>query len=147
MSLRGKKPELIQKRLKVLFYGPAGVGKTIAAIQFPTPYLIDTEKGAENKQYVKLLDQSGGAYFFTFDCYDKLDYLFDLIFEIQKRGSNRIAIIKKTRIEGFPESENFPFSYDEIAIRYGKEILERDSIAQKLATPTQIQELKHFIEL
>ena len=37
--LRGKKPETIEKRLKALFYGPAGVGKTTCAIQFPKPYL------------------------------------------------------------------------------------------------------------
>lgn len=48
MALRGVKPTAIQKRLKALFYGAAGVGKTTAAISFPSPYLIDTEKGAEN---------------------------------------------------------------------------------------------------
>jgi DNA polymerase III delta prime subunit len=247
MALRGKKPELIQKRLKALFYGQAGVGKTTCAIQFPRPYLIDTERGAENEQYVKLLNQSGGAYFFTtdpddlitevralleeqhpyktliidpltviyndlldrsadevgtdfgrhkgpadrkikhlltlltrldmnviitshakakwvrakdakgkdtvieegltFDCYGKLDYLFDLVFEIQKRGKQRIGIVKKTRIEGFPEGEQFPFSYDDIANKYGREVLERDSVAQKLATLEQISDVKHFVEL
>jgi GTPase SAR1 family protein len=42
MALRAKKPEAVEKRLKALFYGSAGVGKTTAAIQFPRPYLIDT---------------------------------------------------------------------------------------------------------
>ena len=37
MALRGKKPEAIQKRLKALFFGLPGVGKTTAAIQFPRP--------------------------------------------------------------------------------------------------------------
>ena len=28
-------------------FGPAGVGKTIASIQFPNAYIIDTEKGTD----------------------------------------------------------------------------------------------------
>lgn len=239
MALRGVKPEAIQKRLKALFYGGAGVGKTTAAIQFPAPYLIDTEKGAENDQYTKLLKKAGGAVFQTtdfdelmkevkslltekhdyktliidplttlyndlldksaikngtdfgrhysdankkikhllnlllrldmnviitshakneygnnmsvlgqtFDCYKKLDYLFDLVFEIQKRGKDRTGLIKKSRIEAFPDSETFPFSYEEIAVRYGKEVLERSAVAENLATKEQVARLKELIEL
>lgn len=239
MALRAKKPEAIQKRLKALFYGGAGVGKTTAAIQFPAPYLIDTEKGAENDQYTKLLQKTGGVVFQTsdfdelmkevkalltekheyktliidplttlyndlldksaikngtefgrhyseankqikhllnlllrldmnviitshakneygqnmsvlgqtFDCYKKLDYLFDLVFEIQKRGKDRTGLVKKSRIETFPDTEHFPFSYDEIANRYGREILERDAVAQELAEEAQVKELKRLIDL
>ncbi len=239
MTLRGKKPETIQKRLKAFFYGQAGVGKTTAAIQFPKPYLIDTERGAENDQYVKLLEKSGGAIFQTadfdeiiheikallteqhgyktlvidpltiiyndlldqaskevgtefgkhygeakksmnhmfnlllrldmnviitshakneygkdlsvlgqtYDCYKKLDYLFDLVFEIQKRGKSRVGIVKKSRLESFKDGEQFPFSYEEIANKYGREVIERDAVAQVLATSDQIKEIKHLIEL
>jgi len=239
MKLRAVKPESIQKRLKALFYGGAGAGKTTAAINFPRPYLIDTEKGATNDQYIKQLQKSGGVVFQTsdfdelvtevkalltekheyktliidpltmlyndlldksalkngtefgrhygeankqmkhllnlllrldmnviitshakneyghnlsvlgqtFDCYKKLDYLFDLVFEIQKRGADRIGIIKKSRIETFPDGEAFPFSYQEIAKRYGKDVLERDAVAEKLASKEQIGRLKMLIEL
>ncbi len=239
MALRAKKPEAIEKRLKALFYGGAGVGKTTAAIQFPKPYLIDTEKGAENDQYTKLIQKAGGVVFQTtdfnelmtevkalltekheyktliidplttlyndlldksalkngtdfgrhysdankqikhllnlllrldmnviitshakneygqnmsvlgqtFDCYKKLDYLFDLVFEIQKRGKDRIALVKKSRIEKFPDTETFPFSYDDIAQRYGKDVLERDAVAQELADETQIKEIVRLIDL
>lgn len=239
MALRGVKPTAIQKRLKALFYGSAGVGKTTAAINFPCPYLIDTEKGAENTQYARIIESNGGVVFQcsdfdevlaevisllkekheyktliidpmttlyndlldksaikngtdfgrhyndankkmqhlfslllrldmnviitshakneygqnmavlgqTFDCYKKLDYLFDLVFEIQKRGTNRIGIVKKSRIETFLDTETFPFSYDEIAKRYGREVLERDAVAQKLATPQQVSELISLINL
>lgn len=239
MALRGVKPTAIQKRLKALFYGSAGVGKTMAAIQFPAPYLIDTERGAENDQYIKILDDRGGAVFQTFDydelikevkalmteqhgfktliidpltviyndlvdksalkngtdfgrhyneankkikslinlltridmnviitshakneygnnmsvlgqtfdCYKKLDYLFDLVFEIQKRGKERVGVIKKTRIETFPEGDTFPFCYDEIAKRYGKDVLEKNSSIEKLADIQQVKEIKRLIEL
>src|SRR6185503_5096019 len=73
----------------------------------------------------------------TFDCYKKLDYLFDLVFEIQKRGKERVGLIKKSRIESFPDGEQFPFSYDEIANRYGREVLERSAVAEVLATKEQ----------
>ena len=46
-KLRGKKPETIEKRLKLFLYGEAGIGKTWAAIQFPCAYYIDTEKGSD----------------------------------------------------------------------------------------------------
>jgi len=252
MALRGVKPEAVQKRLKALFYGSAGVGKTTAAIQFPKPYLIDTERGAENDQYVKMLESAGGAIYQTtdfddmlteikslltekheyktliidplttvyadlcekwasklakqskdpnsdgtefqrhrdkadtqikhllklllrldmnviitshlkvkwekvgndfkeagntFDCYKKLDYLFDVVFEIQKRGKDRVGLVKKSRIESFPDGDTFPFCYEEIATRYGRDVLERDAVAEELATPEQVKELTRLIEL
>jgi hypothetical protein len=63
--LRARKPEAVNKRLKLFMYGPAGVGKTTAAIQFPNSYVIDCERGAEN--YDKLITQSGSAVFQTND--------------------------------------------------------------------------------
>lgn len=241
MALRGKQPEAIQKRLKALFYGPAGSGKTTASIQFPRPYLIDTERGAENEQYVTLLKSSGGAYYFTtdpdelisevtsllseqhdyrtlvidpltviyndmldkaaaevgtdfgkhkgpadrktkhllalllrldmnviitshakpkwerakdakgkdtvieagmtFDCYGRLDYLFDLVIEVGRRGKERVGRVVKTRIESFPEGDVLPFCYAEIAKRYGQDILEKCPVAQALANQDQVAEL------
>lgn len=239
MALRGVKPTSIEKRLKALFFGPAGVGKTTAAIQFPRPYLIDTERGAENEQYAKLLTKASGSYFYTndfddmvaevtslltekheyrtlvidplttvyadlldkaerkvgnefgrhygeankqmkrllnlllrldmnvivtshakneyapgmvvigqtFDCYKKLDYLFDLVFSLEKRGAERVGVVKKTRIASFPEGEVFPFTYAEVAKRYGGKILEREAAVVSLATKEQVAELEHYVKL
>lgn len=239
MVLKAKKPAMIESRLKALFYGNAGVGKTMAAIQFPKPYIIDTEGSTNKPQYVKAIEKVDGAVLMTvdfdemvnevrellttqheyktlvidsltllyndllekaerkvgtdfgrhygeankrmkqllnllfrldmnviitshskneygqnlailgqtFDCYKKLDYLFDLVFEIQKRGTNRVGLVKKSRIEAFPDSDAFPFSYEEIAQRYGRHILERDAIAQELATPEQVKEITRLIDL
>lgn len=239
MALKAKKPAMIESRLKVLFYGNAGVGKTMAAIQFPKPYIIDTEGSTNKPQYVSEIEKVDGAVLFTvdfeeminevkellttthdyktliidsltllyndllekaerkvgtefgrhygeankrmkqllnllfrldmnviitshskneyganlavmgqtFDCYKKLDYLFDLVFEIQKRGTSRIGLVKKSRIESFPDMDSFPFSYDEIANRYGRKVLEREAIAQELSTPEQYREILRLIEL
>ena len=56
--LRARKPEAVYKRLKLFMFGPAGVGKTTAAIQFPNSYIIDCERGAEN--YDKLITDPAG---------------------------------------------------------------------------------------
>lgn len=246
MALRGVKPQKIEKRLKAMFYGPAGVGKTMTAIQFPRPYLIDTERGAENEQYVKALEKAGGVYFpctdpddlirevtallsekhdyrtvvidpltviydrlieqgisekgeefgrykivsdrkikhllalltrldmnvivtshakarwvrskdaqgkdtatqdgLTFDCYPKLDYLFDLAFEVSRRGQDLVGIVRKTRIEGFPLGEIIPFNYAEIAARYGRDILERGAEPVALASSGQVEELARLLD-
>lgn len=47
MALKAKSPEVKEKRLKMFVFGPAGVGKTTAAIKFPNSYIIDTEKGTD----------------------------------------------------------------------------------------------------
>lgn len=240
MALRAKKPEVAEKRFKGLFFGSAGVGKTMAAIQFPKPYLIDTERGAENDEYVELLNSRGGVIFQTSDfeemyaevkallseehefrtliidpittVYDDLieqaeksvgtdfgrhygeakkrwkrlanlisrldmnviitshaknqygdgmdiigqtfdgpkgmDYLFDFAFEISRRGDQRVAVIHKTRMGKpgqFPEGEAFGFSYNEIAGRYGREILERQAVAVELATEEQVTQIKSLL--
>lgn len=245
-KLRGVKPSKVKKRLKLFIYGGAGVGKTTAAIQFPSPYLIDTEKGSTNDQYIDLLEKSNGVIFQssdfnevfeelksllkenhsfktiiidplttiyndllekcakkritandldgtafgghykmaakkmeelinlllrldmnviisahskteygnnlavlgqTFDCYKKLDFLFDTVFEVQKRGKERVAVIKKSRIESFPDGECFTFSYEEIAKRYDKNMLEKDCVLEKLASKEQIENLEFLIDL
>lgn len=63
--LRALKPQAQQKRLKLFMYGPAGVGKTTAAVQFPDAYVIDCERGTEN--YDKLINDNGGVVFQTTD--------------------------------------------------------------------------------
>lgn len=239
MALKARKPAMIEQRLKCLFYGSAGVGKTMAAIQFPKPYIIDTEGSTNKPQYVKEIDKVDGAVLMTvdfdemlaevkellttqhdyktliidsltllyndllekaerkvgtefgrhyghanksmkqllnllfrldmnviitshskneyssnlavlgqtFDCYKKLDYLFDLVFEIQKRGTDRIGVVKKSRIESFPDGDNFKFSYNEIANRYGKDVLERNAVAQEIASDAQVKEIVRLIDL
>ncbi len=240
MALRGKKPEAIEQRMKALFYGASGAGKSMAAIHFPKPYWVDTEGSSDKPQYVRIMEEQAGVVFQTqdfdelmvevkslltekheyktliidsltilyndllhkaelkvgsefgrhygeankkvkhlmnlllrldmnvliiahskneyganlsvlgqtFDCYKKLDYLFDIVFEVQKRGKNqRVGIVKKTRYEGFEDSEQFPFSYEELQKRYGKDILEREAVAEVLAAPEQVAQLTHLVDV
>lgn len=79
MALRAKKPEAVQKRLKMFMFGPAGVGKTTAAIQFPDSYVIDSERGTEN--YEKLITASGSAVYQSNDINDVISEVKSLLTE------------------------------------------------------------------
>jgi len=61
MALKAKAPEVKEKRLKMFVYGPAGVGKTTAAIQFPNAYIIDTERGSDF--YAETINKSKSVVF------------------------------------------------------------------------------------
>jgi len=238
-ALRGKKPTVEKSRLKLFMYGSAKVGKTTLAIQFPKPYIIDTEGSTDKKKYVEAIEKVDGCVFntqdfnelveevktlltskhtfktlvidsltilyndlldksavevgtefgrhygqankrikhllnlllrldmnviitshskneyganmavlgTTFDCYKKLDYLFDLILEIQKHGKTRKAIVRGTRLEEFPEDVVFPCTYEEFSKRYSKEIMEREAKIEKLASTEQVHRLRELIAL
>ena len=65
MVLRAKKPTVTSRRLKLFLWGEAGVGKTMACLQMPKPYIIDTERGTAN--YHKAINKVGGEVFNTTD--------------------------------------------------------------------------------
>ncbi len=84
----------------------------------------------------------------TFDSMKGDNYFFDLIFQIEKKGTLRPARTIKERCEPgankFPEE--FEWSYENFCKFYGKEILERKANPVQLATPEQVQRIKKMIE-
>jgi len=239
MGLKFKKPEIKQQRLKAMFYGEMGTGKSTCACQFPKTAYIDTEDTASKKKYANMINDNGGAVLATGDfdeilqqvkelmstkhefktlvidsltvpyenlqadcerttgsdfgrhvtaankkmkllvnlllkmdlnvivccqakkeygsnmsvigqtysCYNRLGYMFDLVFETQIRGDKFYAITKKSRIDEFPMNESFVFSYDEVIKRYGADSIDKDVIPQELADPKQIEEVQRLIDL
>lgn len=64
MALKAKQPvDVKPTKPKFMISGESGVGKTFFALDFPKPYLIDSEGGATREQYQEKLKKSGGAYF------------------------------------------------------------------------------------
>ena len=64
MALKAKAPEsVVATKPKFMISGESGVGKTFFALDFPKPYLIDSEGGATRQQYQDKLKKSGGSYF------------------------------------------------------------------------------------
>ncbi len=63
MALKAVKPEKKEKRLKMFVFGPAGVGKTLSALQFPNAYIIDTERGTDF--YADTINKANSAVFQT----------------------------------------------------------------------------------
>ena len=237
MALRAKKPETVEKRLKMFLFGSYKVGKTTAALHFPSAYIIDGEKGTVHDQYGKLMEKNGSVVMHTADvdevieevrtlgiekhsyrtividpittiesdliekaekefgagdmriwgkrdrqlkrlvnllnrldmnvivtAHGKIDYgqnmarlgttydgwkrwpyVFDLIVELERRGTERVAIVRGTRIETFADGEVFPWSYPEFQRRYP--IIDKDPIPVVLATADQVAELRRLIEI
>ena len=237
MALRARKPEAVTKRLKLFMFGPAGVGKTTAAIQFPNSYIIDCEKGAEN--YDRIVTASNSVVFqttdineviqevksllterheyrtlvidpittvyndllekcelkvgtdfgrhygeanktmkrlanlimaldmnvvvtahskkeygdnlrvlgHTFDGWRQLDYWFDLVIELGKKGKKRFAKVVKTRVDSFPDEDVFEWSYDAVKKRYDIAMLEKEADVVQLATGDQVREIKELLNI
>lgn len=81
------------------------------------------------------------------DCWDKLIYELDLAFQAQKRGKSRVAMIRKSRLIGFPEAESFELDYEQFAQRYGKDIIEKEVKIIVLATAEQVTEINRLVDL
>ena len=81
------------------------------------------------------------------DVWDKLIYELDLAVQVVKRGPQRLAVVKKSRITAFPDGDSFALDYAEFAARHGKEIVEGDVGQVTLALPDQIAEVKKLLEI
>lgn len=83
----------------------------------------------------------------TFDAWRRWPYAFDLALELERRGTKRIAIVRKTRIsDAFPDGDTFEFSYAEVARRYGAETLERAAEPVAIASADQVATLRALID-
>ena len=82
----------------------------------------------------------------TFDAWDRLEYELHLCLHITKEGASRYAKVRKSRLLQFPDTERFPWSYDEFANRYGRDVIEAEAVPITLATPEQVAEAKRLLD-
>lgn len=251
MALKAKKPEVKEKRLKMFVFGPAGVGKTTAALQFPKSYIIDTERGTdfyadsinkaksvvlhtlnpdeikeelkalltEKHEYKTLIIdpitqvynatqekwtrvfekhaktekdaevQDFGMRFWgkvkgdfksvqrlmlaldmnviitshqkdvygtgfnkvgvTYDSMKGDDYLFDLVFRVERKNGSLMAYKVKERAEIGKEKfpAEFEWSYANFLKYYGKEIIEKEAAPVVMATDEQVDKVQKLLEI
>lgn len=74
-----------------------------------------------------------------------LKHFFDVVLRTEKRGDDVVAHVVKSRSEAFPANAVFPFSFAELAARYGQENLERQAVPVELASADQVTELKRLL--
>src|SRR5205823_6510377 len=84
---------------------------------------------------------------YTFDGWRQLDYWFDLVIELGKKGKKRMGRVVKTRIETFPDEDVFEWSYDAIKRRWDSQTLERPANVVQLATSQQVAEMTQLLSV
>lgn len=83
----------------------------------------------------------------TADVHEKLPYELDLWLHAAKRGPQRLVTVRGSRLQGFPEGEEFNMDYQEFATRYGKSVIEKDAAPIQLCSPEQVAEINRLVEL
>lgn len=83
----------------------------------------------------------------TFDAWEKLEYELDLAIQVQKAAGKRVGTVRKSRLEGFPDGGNFPWSYADFSDRYGRDIIEKQGKVLELASPEQLLRLSHLLSV
>lgn len=81
------------------------------------------------------------------DVWDKLIYELDLTLQAVKKGPARIAIVRKSRLTGFQDADQFELDYTTFGGRYGKDFIEAPTKQITLATPAQVSEIKRLLEV
>ena len=84
---------------------------------------------------------------YTFDAWDKLEYELDLAIQVQKAAGKRVGVIKKSRLEGFPDGTSFPWGYSDFADRYGRDVIEKVGKTLSLVTPDQLIKLNQLLNI
>ncbi len=81
------------------------------------------------------------------DVWDKLIFELHLTIQAIKQGPKRIAVVKKSRLLGFPDADRFDLDYDEFAKRYGKDYIESATSQIAFATGEQTSEIMRLLSV
>jgi len=81
------------------------------------------------------------------DVWDKLIFELDLTLQALKQGPSRVAVVRKSRLTGFPDMDRFPLEYADFATRYGRDFIEAQAKPIILASPEQVTEIERLLEV
>jgi hypothetical protein len=76
-----------------------------------------------------------------------IQHFFDVVLRAEKRGEDRVVTVVKSRNRGLVEGSTIPFTFDDIADRYGRDAFLREAVAVPLATDDQVKELTHLLSM
>ena len=80
------------------------------------------------------------------DAWDKLIYELDLTLRAEKRGTAWLAVVRKSRLLGFPDADSFALDYSEFATRFGKDFIEAKVQTIALASEDQVKSILNLLE-
>ena len=83
----------------------------------------------------------------TFDCWPRLEYELDLAIQVERVGVSRRARVRKSRIAAFPQSDVFPFTYEEFVNRIGQSVVEAPAEPIVCTTPEQMDEIVRLLDV
>lgn len=86
------------------------------------------------KEYDSSMQVSGQ----TFDGYTGLGYIFDVVLESLKLGSNFSAMIHKSRLDNFDTGDEITFSYEDVIRRCGADMVEREVVTPVAPPPASV---------
>jgi hypothetical protein len=127
-----KKPAVGAMRRLVAWLTRLDMNVVLIAHEMPEWGMVDGKR-----------DQIGS----TFDCWPKLEYELHLALHITKQGPSRMARVRKSRLLGFAEGTALPWSYDDFADRYGRNVIEGEVKQIVVATPEQLAEIERLLSL
>lgn len=79
----------------------------------------------------------------TFDGWEKMEYDLHLCLEISREG----AKVHKTRLEGFPREDHFPWTFAEFEKRAGTDLMLRPPRTIRLAEKADIEEVRRLLSI
>lgn len=84
----------------------------------------------------------------TFDGFEKLEYDLHLCLHIQAGFGSKssTATVHKTRLEGFPRGQTFPWSFQEFAERAGSAVMLRPAAPVDVASKEQVDEVQRLLK-
>jgi hypothetical protein len=69
-----------------------------------------------------------------------------LTLRAEKRGAQRVAVVRKSRLLGFPDADTFPLEYADFSTRYGKDFIESKVETIQLASAEQVASILGLLE-
>ena len=81
----------------------------------------------------------------TFDAWDKMEYDLHLCLQVSLQGDKSFATPTKSRMEGFPKGQRFPWTFAEFEARAGSALMLRPPKSIELPTKEEVAEVRRLL--